>query len=240
MTEILGKTVKAGNIYEPATPLFQDFCKKAESAAVLDLCSGSGEASRIFIDSLNKNNLPKLQFYLSDLNPIDNAQKTALPENTSRIEVGIDASSINENDVPQHQARMMIAAFHHFHPQQAKKILQDAVNKQKAIFIVEPFPKRLSTTLPFFLHSFIPGAINPLSCENDRLLKAVFTYLIPIIPLMGWWDTIISALRMYTEEDYYAMVADMDDYNWQYYELAGALNGAITVFTGIPKARVSE
>lgn len=234
ITEILGKTVSRGAIYAPALPLFNAFCVQTRCHSVLDLCSGSGQASALFIASLEGKQAAGIQFHLSDLNPFNPATSSQLPANVSKIERPVDACKVD--GTPPHQARMMIAAFHHFKPQQAKHILLDAVKANTSVFIVEPFPRRLRSTLPFFVHSFIPGAMNPISSNSHRGLKALFTYLLPVIPLLGWWDTIISALRMYTEQEYLTMVAEATDYHWQYQQLANPLGGAITVFTGIPKA----
>lgn len=234
ITEILGKTVSRGAIYAPALPLFKDFCKQTQCSAVLDLCSGSGQASALFIDSLGEQQAADMQFYLSDLIPFDSTASGQSAAKVTKIEHPVDACAVD--GTPTHQARMMIAAFHHFKPPQARQILLDAVKANTAVFIVEPFPRRLRCTLPFFVYSFIPGALNPLSSKNHRGWKAVFTYLLPIIPLLGWWDTIISALRMYTEQEYLTMVAGAPDYQWRYQQLPNPLGGAITVFTGIPKS----
>ena len=234
--EILGKTVVNGKIYDNAIPAFKAFCEQSQCRSILDLCSGSGEATSILLDAAIENGHSELQFFCSDLSPIKHALSSLAirhPKQANIVSTPIDATSVS--NAPKHEARTIVAAFHHFKPEEAKKVLLSAVADKKSIFILEPFPRKLKTTLPFFIYSFIPGALNPFFTKKDRLLKALFTYLIPLIPLLGWWDTLVSALRMYSEEDYMEMVSESKDYEWKYEKLTNPLQGEITIFTGIPK-----
>lgn len=234
--EILGKTVINGNIYTAAVPVFTDFCQRSHCTTVLDLCSGSGESTAALMEGLKETGSPVKKCYLSDINPASHAlsQQVALnPECLQALDTAIDASDVR--NTPEHQARLIVAAFHHFKPAEAGSIINDAVNAKKAIFILEPFPRQLKNTLPFFIKSFIPGATNPLRSPKNRLAKALFTYLIPLIPLLGWWDTIISALRMYSEAEYRQWASAHEHYHWEYHLITTPLWGAITIFTGIPR-----
>lgn len=233
--EILGKTISNGAIYAPALPLFEQFCRRSRCDTILDLCSGSGESAAMLMQGLKEADTRSVRCYLSDLQPARHALSAQVrqhPDRLQQLDHPVDACHVS--DVPPHQARTLVAAFHHFKPDQAERILRDAVATRTAIFILEPFPPRLKHTLPFFIKSFIPGALNPLTSHKDQWLKALFTYLLPIIPLLGWWDTVISALRMYPEQELRQMVAGSDDYCWEYQQLTTPLWGAITVFTGIP------
>ncbi len=151
--------------------------------------------------------------------------------------MAFSASPVNAMHVdacPEHQARTLIAGFHHFQPAQAKKILENAAASGKAICIIEPFTRQLTTIAPFFIKSFLPGMLNPIQTEKDRWLKAFFTYALPLVPLLGWWDTVASALRMYSREAYFDMVKDLDGFQWEFHEFPVAFGGTVTMFTGVP------
>ncbi|HEB28908.1 MAG TPA: hypothetical protein ENI05_14320 [Porticoccus sp.] len=235
VVEILGRTIKSAGFYDPVLPIFNQFCDTSKCTEILDLCSGSGVPIASLLESLQKKGKTDIRFHLSDLYPLEYNQAFAAqnpPHSTSYTKTPIDAVNIGES--PEHQARTLIAAFHHFRPEQARKILEDTVKSNKAIFILEPFPRQIKTTLPFIIKSFIPGMLNPLHSREDKILKMLFTTIIPIIPLIGWWDTIVSALRMYNREEYLELVKDFNHYQWNYQELPISMGGVVTVFTGIP------
>ena len=234
--EILGASLRRGDIYAPAIPLFEDFCRRSQCSSILDLCSGSGEPASIFIEGLEAKKSPVPTFYLSDLSPDDMALNRIRMRHPAHIK--IIAAPLDASDIPvttEHQARVMITALHHFQPDMVRKILSDAVENRKAIFIAEPFTRSLRSLLPILKCSYIPGATLPFYTQNHRLLKALFTYLIPLIPLFGYWDSVISARRMYSQEDLIRMVAGFDTFDWQFHNLPIPCSGTVTVFTGIPK-----
>ncbi len=234
--EILGSTIRKSGFYQDVVPVFSKFCKDARCTEILDLCSGSGAPVSVLLDSLNKNGPCDITFYLSDISPPDyslSAVAQEFPNNIRFSETPINALDVS--NCAAHQARTIIAGFHHFRPQQAKAILADSVKSGKAIFIIEPFTRQLKTTLPFFIKSFIPGMLNPIRTRKDKLLKLLFTNIIPIVPLLGWWDTLVSGFRMYSQEEYMEMVVKFDQYRWEYTEIPIGQGGIVTVFSGIPE-----
>jgi hypothetical protein len=132
-------------------------------------------------------------------------------------------------------ARTVFNAFHHFPPELARSILADCVNSRSAVFILECFPRD-----PRRLLSILPGvalamAVNPLLAERDRALKAIGTYLVPVIPAAGAWDGLISTLRVHTPDDLRSYVEDLDpSYVWEHHEVPYPPGGRLLVFLGLP------
>ena len=235
IVEILGRTIKQCGFYDPIAPCFKQFCERAQCKQILDLCSGSGEPVAVLLDALKKNGNTDIGFHLSDLLPPDYNNSTVLKTYPDAITFSpAPVNAMDVDDCPTHQARTLIAGFHHFRPEQAKKILQNSAAANKAICIIEPFTRRLSTTTPFFIKSFLPGMLNPIQTGKDQWLKALFTYVLPLTPLLGWWDTVVSALRMYSREEYFDMVKDLDGFQWEFHEFPVAFGGTVTMFTGVP------
>jgi hypothetical protein len=67
--------------------------------------------------------------------------------------------------------------------------------------------------------------------------RLLWTYLIPLIPLICWWDGLVSQWRAYTVEELLELTQGLHDYDWT----AGrvpikGLVGHVTYLSGIPRA----
>ena len=70
-----------------------------------------------------------------------------------------------------------------------------------------------------------------------RLGRILFTYFIPILPLIVCWDGIISSLRTYNEHEMQALIKQVNGneyFEWKVGRLKSGA-GAILFLTGIPK-----
>lgn len=80
----------------------------------------------------------------------------------------------------------------------------------------------------------ITPAIRPF-----RLSRLFWTYLIPIVPLTILFDGIVSWLRIYSEDELRAMVAEIDDSSFDW-EIGSVLpKGApvpVTYLIGLPRS----
>lgn len=238
VVEILGEGLQALDFGSVIGPPFRQFARRANVEAVLDLASGTGVPARLLCDWLG-DEAPR--FVLSDLHvngPALIEQIAAHPERLSAVWEPMDASSVPA--AVEHGARTIINAFHHFEPHLAQAILSDAVAQQKAVFIYEGFPRNLLRLLPTMPAMGPCVWLNPTRTRRDRALKAVFTYLLPIIPLVSLWDASVSVLRVYSERELMAFAHRAGgNYEWQYREIDYAMGGKGVVFTGIPMGEVA-
>jgi hypothetical protein len=240
LQDIFGRGVRWGKFYDDVGPLLADFCIRSKSDAVLDLASGTGEAVAVLIDVLAKQQSTAPRFILSDASPDVSALARVVsryPQKLEALREPIDPSAVRpEVDPP---ARSVLTAFHHFSPEEAKGLFADCVARRRAIFILEGFPRsvlRMSAIMPVML---LATLAHPFVTERARLLKAFFTFVVPIIPILGLWDAIVSALRIYDERELRAMTERYnDDYCWEYHEVPYFPLGRATVFLGIPGERL--
>ena len=237
VVEILGKAIKWGQIFSPVTPLFMDFCKKTNNYSFIDLCSGTGEPLIAFIEGMKQANYDSVSFSASDLFPKIHAMKQVVheyPENISMISEPIDATNVPEkHDRP---GRTIINAFHHFSTDLAQEIIKDSVKKRRAIFILEAFPRDLKCFLAFFPMLTLSFLLNPFLTKKDRLTKFFFSFIIPIIPIIGTYDGFISLCRIHDKEELMEMVKPYQDiYDWEYHQVPFSKWGKSLVFIGIPK-----
>lgn len=108
--------------------------------------------------------------------------------------------SVNAMELPAHlhgKFRTMFGAFHHFRPDDARKILQHAVDTDSPIAIFEPLgknpPSIVSMSLVLLNVLLFTPFIRPLRWE-----VLPFIYLVPIVPLFILWDGVASILRTYS------------------------------------------
>ncbi|MCA9680420.1 MAG: hypothetical protein H6708_10675 [Kofleriaceae bacterium] len=131
--------------------------------------------------------------------------------------------------------RTMFDALHHHRPADARAILADAHRAGAPIVVAEATSRRVPVILvslvliPLLVLVMTPR-IRPLS--GWRLL---FTYLIPILPLLIWWDGIVSCLRTYRPAELEALTAGLDGYRWQAREVRGR-GSIVTYLIGEPVA----
>src|SRR5258708_35830223 len=92
--------------------------------------------------------------------------------------------------------RTMFTSFHHVSPEEARAILQNAVDAGEGIGIFE-----ITRRAPLTVGLMLPWALMPFICTPwirpfrwSRLLR---TYLFPIIPLGFLFDGVGSSLRTY-------------------------------------------
>ncbi len=112
--------------------------------------------------------------------------------------------------------RTMFAAFHHFRPEAARQILRDAFEQRRAIGVFEATsrtPGAITSALliPLLVLVLTP-AVRPVSW-----VQILFTYLVPILPLLMFWDGLVSQLRTYSVAELEELTKDLrsPEYRWE-------------------------
>lgn len=183
--------------------------RPSEPAEILDLCSGSGGAMPLIIEELLKRDYD-VRARLTDLYPN--------PKSGPHSRIVWLAEAVDATRVPPKLSgvRTMFSAFHHFRPDAAQAILRDAFERRRAICIFESG----SGTLPGLAAMFgVPVAVLALMAfaRPFRWAYLVFTYLIPLTPLIILWDGIVSMLRIYSPKQMQKLTAGLQapDYVWE-------------------------
>jgi hypothetical protein len=137
--------------------------------------------------------------------------------------------------------RTMFTSFHHFPPEEARAILQNAVDAGQSIGIFEitrRAPSTIALMFPWALMPFIFTAmIRPF-----RWSRLLCTYLVPIIPLVLLFDGVVSCLRTYRPQELREIIKKLaaTEYHWEIGEHSRAPGKApITYLIGYPQARVT-
>jgi hypothetical protein len=116
--------------------------------------------------------------------------------------------------------RTLFEGFHHFKPEQAQAILQDAVEQRAAIGVFEaslkpplgPLVLLFSPFMTLMGYLFVTPFIKPRT-----LARFLWTYLVPIVPLATSWDGVASFLRVYSTQELSEITTRVasSDYSWE-------------------------
>lgn len=204
---------------------FDDFARWAAGGReVLDLGSGSGdhiaELIRSDVDAAGES---PISYCLSDLAPdVErfHAVQQKFPSRVRYVRGSLDATRVGPTlggDL-----RSMFGAFHHLRPEQARALLADAALHSNGVFIFEPLTRRVSSLLSNVM-GLLFGVAAAFIVRPFDWRVALFSTVIPIIPLLLVFDGVVSALRSYTVQEVEAMIASLpsNDFDWQVKEVRG-------------------
>jgi hypothetical protein len=209
LTAFLNVSAEKLGVFDEAAPVLKDLVARHIARGgrrrVVDLCSGGGGPLLPVLVEMQQQDL-ELEAVLTDLYP--NVPAFTRAEQRVKNLVGRTAP-VDATDVPDELdgVRTLFNALHHFRPGSARKILEDAAAKKKplAIFeIVERHPLTLTTI--FFVPVAVLGLI-PFS--RPDWFRLLFTYLVPIVPVLTGWDGFASCLRAYNTDELKALARDI-------------------------------
>jgi hypothetical protein len=214
--ESLSIVLRITGVYRGVPPLYAEWLRNSGGREVLDLASGAAGPTETLITDLQRIGIEPPRFCLSDLFPVEDKfieMKLAHPRHISFITKPVDALCVDR--AYGHDLRQIISAFHHFKPDQARLIVEDAVKHGKGICILEPFQRNAFHMLIAALTIF-PALIAPFFARKWRLRHFLTTIVIPVVPLMLVFDAAISVLRSYTKEEIKQMVDSFsaDSFHW--------------------------
>ena len=234
MTDYLQFVSNAFNIYKPVIPLINKGMEKSSQNRIIDLCSGGGGG----ILSVNKE-LKEVADQPFTVLLTDKYPNIPAFERASRLggdNVLFSSAPVDAMHVPGNLRgfRTLFLSFHHFKPEDARKILQDAVKAGDPIGIFEGTERNVKSIIPMLFSPLFVLLLTPF-IRPVRLSRIVFTYLIPLIPLFTVWDGVVSVLRTYSVKELEQMTKEIDapDYTWE----AGtkkAKGGVVTYLLGVP------
>jgi hypothetical protein len=230
-TDYLQHVLAVGKPYAPAAERLAAALRAAGSDEVLDLCSG-GAGPWAWMRPLLTERGADVTVRLSDLYPNLTAFRKAEQDGKGRLLFVPDPVDATAVPADQPGFRTLFTAFHHFRPEAAQAILADAVRSRRGIAVFEVTQRSAKALLLTALSPLFVLLVTPF-IRPFRLSRLLFTYLLPVVPLVVVWDGIVSCLRTYTAEELRAMVEALGEtgYQWEIGEVAG-----VTFLIGRPLA----
>lgn len=222
MTDYLRFVSTQFQLFGGAVSILADLLQRTNRSRIVDIASGGGGSWLSLIPRL-KETVPDLHVTLTDYFPNQSGLRSiesAFPET-----VEIESRRVDAKAVPTDLTglRTQFLSLHHFHPDEVKGILRNAIAANEPIAIFEAQQRDMEHVIRFALSPIFVLLLTPF-VRPFRILRLVFTYLIPLIPLFIFWDGVVSVLRTYTVDEMLDMASEADtqqNFEWK----AGVING---------------
>ena len=236
LTDFLQFIANRLDIYKPVILLIEKGIANGKTNTIIDLASGGGGGLIKLCSHLKKNNTD-LKIILTDYYPNIDAFKNTTQQSPHFEYIPY---SVNALDVPAQLKglRTQFLSFHHFKPQQAQAILQNAVIAQNPIAIFE-IQERSLRSIVSMIFSPVAVLIATPMIRPFKWGRILFTYLIPLVPLFVFWDGIVSSLRTYSINEMKELINNLqnkDNYEWQTGKIKSG-PGVILYLTGYKKIK---
>jgi hypothetical protein len=223
LTDFLAFSLNLSRAYEPAGPLLRRALGRTRARRIVDLCSGAGGPwSRL----ARKVKVPVL---LTDLYPHRGPWLSGqLPFHPEPV----DARAVPE---ALDGFRTLFTSFHHFRPDEARAILADAVSKGQGIAVFEA-ARRAPWEIFVVALTWLGVLLAEPFVRPWRWSRFFWTYLPPVLPLVGTFDGVVSCLRAYAPAELRELVRGLDTFDWEIGDIRGGwspLRG--TYLVGVPK-----
>jgi hypothetical protein len=207
-----------------------------DGRAIVDLCSGGGGPWFHLARQLHRTSDDErgFQIWLTDKYPNSSSHQNANRACENRIT--FYPESVDATKVPQELKgfRTMFTSFHHFSPEDAREVLQNAVDAGEGIGVFEITSRTPAAIVRVFAWVFFLFLGTPW-VRPFRWTRLLWTYLVPIIPLVLIFDGIVSCLRTYHANELQEIVSRLPRYRWKISEDAGSVwRPRITCLIGYP------
>lgn len=225
--------------YARVAPLLAGALERTGQRRIVDLCSGAGRPILSLGPALNQHGLSHLEVTLTDKYP--NLESWRMATGGLGVAVRFFERPVDAADVPQNLSgfRTLFTSFHHFGPDEAREILADAVRKGEGIGVFEYTERNwLVWAIPTLLIPLFVWLCTPF-VRPFRWSRLLWTYLLPVVPIVALWDGFVSNLRTYSIDELGHLVQGLDDqgYQWQIGRVRSIGIGRVTYAIGVPRLR---
>jgi hypothetical protein len=238
ITDTLQRALNLSKAYASIVPLLQRALKSAGNPSIVDLCSGGG-GPWLNLSRKLQGELGHIHVSLTDKYPNHAAFEDA--QTRTQVAISFCQDSVDARNVPPelNGFRTIFTSFHHFPPDEARKIIQNTIDARQGIGIFEITRRTALAIVLVILWSLAPFVLTPF-VRPFRWSRLVFTYLVPAIPFVLLFDGIVSCLRTYRPGELRELVGKLgaNGYEWHAGESRESiLRLPITYLIGYPCER---
>jgi len=219
VVEGLYHLVRGRRLLREITGPFLEFIERTGATRLVDLCSGAGGPALVLPEEIALPGRQPPQIVLSDLFPrpkLWEAARRRVPGSVQYWPHPVRATALPDA-LSQGSPRMLGNALHHFRPEAARAILDDAVAHSPGIFLCEVFPPGLRGFCSMLWPKPWIVAALPFLSSARPLQRILLTLLMPVISSALIWDGAVSSLRMYRAPDLRRLTTPLGDrVEWVY------------------------
>jgi SAM-dependent methyltransferase len=168
--------------------------------SIVELGAGTAPVTRHLLQRRGAENL---KLIVCDLNPdrlTYDELRIASGGRVQPIYSPIDFSRQRDMEkLPARSLLILSATFHHIPPHNRLQTLNVLCGEGHSVLVFEPLRRTISSVL-FVALSLVPAVVTPLRYVRrpGRMRRLVWCWVIPVGPLMFWWDGVVSCLRQWT------------------------------------------
>lgn len=233
LADILG--YQAGIIYQLALPKLIEALKKTKTRQILDLCSGSGGPWPVLGKQLNQYAPYPIHITLSDKYP--EAYSTTKWDKHPHIHYRSQSLDVHTSTLDLPGFRTLFSSFHHFDRPDALRFLSEASQNGNPVAIFEFTERRRERLREMWSAPILVFKLTK-RLPKKSWSRVFWTYILPVIPAIYFWDGMVSHFRTYTPKELEEMCAkcDNDNYNWECGQIGHSKTShRITYLIGLPK-----
>lgn len=235
-TDALQYILNAGRLYQPVAERLACAINASGATRVVDLCSGGG-GPWLWLHSTVRDSAPRpVEIVLTDKYPNVSAFEHA--RRRSRGAIRFSSKPVEAARIPRELSgfRTLFGSFHHFSPEEIIALLRDAADQRQGFGAFDGARRRTRTMAAIVLVPIAALFTAPL-IRPFRLSRLLWTYLLPVIPLVLFIDGIVSCLRAYSPAEMMDLCRFVaaPEYVWDAGEVSGPF-GRVTYLLGYPKA----
>ena len=216
VTDGLQATMSLVGIYRSIASRLKNAFQTSKATRVVDLCSGGSGPWPWLQESLRDAQGRVAEICLTDLYPNTPAFERIQAETRGAITYWPE--SVDATQVPAELTgfRTIFSSFHHFPPPVAIGILQNAVDNRQGIGIFEA-ARRHPVTIAQTVLIFFGALITAPFIRPFRFSRLFWTYILPVVPFVLFYDGVVSSLRAYPITQLREMIASLhaDGYVWE-------------------------
>ncbi|MEM7029200.1 MAG: hypothetical protein AAF629_06520 [Chloroflexota bacterium] len=215
LTELLQYQIERMDWYAGTIPILGNLIQQSGYTDIWDCCSGAAGPWPTLLPQLQKHHQKKLKVTLSDKYPYLKAWQQL--ETATNGQISYCAQAIDATRFAYESGKIytFFTGFHHFKPEAAQQILNH-VSKQGVTIAIFEFTYRSPAHVKAMLKS--PRTVWRLSQRMPfRFSRFLWTYVLPIVPFIYWWDGTVSHLRTYTPHELhdFAKNTNASHYQWE-------------------------
>lgn len=152
------------------------------------------------------------------------------------LDQSIPRSFISQEDIGQEGLYLMVNSFHQLNPPEAKNILKKVFEINQPIVIVEGNNDSLWQVFGMTVIVPLTVILTAPFVKPFRVARLLFTYLLPILPIVTFLDGFMALFKLYNPADLNELVVDLksDNYQWKSGKMDNGRGGKIIYLIGHP------
>ena len=234
MTDYCRFVLAASKAYDSMAPILAEALRRTKTCHVLDLASGAA-GPWVGLQPLLRSMGVDVSVCLTDHCP--NVEAFERAHRLTQQAITYHPQPVDAAQVPSELSgfRTIFTAFHHFRPNQARAVLADAVAKEAGIGVFECAERSLLMLFLVAIATPIRVLVVTPFIRPFRWSRLLWTYLIPVIPVVLWFDSIVSVLRVYSVEELRDLTVGLNSCRWDIGRVRSRrLPITVTYLVGVP------